>query len=160
MWQWIADYELRWGVEIHSGWMVNAAAMTIRPDGSVRVSYAAQLDEQHARLAVTMMLGVLALGWIGARFRFRFPLPDDSPELRRASERGRRDYRITERWALRYLLPDEVLAQAEREEWEAWQLQEHSGLDAEACERRVLEWRLKRANARPATISLDGPIPF
>lgn len=146
MWQWIADYELEWPVIIRSRWMVNAAAMTIRRDGTIVISYAAHLTPQQARLAVTMMLGVFDLGWPGTHFRVRLPLPDDSPDMRRATERGRRDYRQAERWARRYLLPDHVLDQAEREEWEMWQFEEFCGLDRESIERRVLEHRIKRAN--------------
>lgn len=143
--RWIRDLEESCGLVIRAGWLANDVSLTIGHKRSV-LTYGHKLEEDEPllRLGLYMMIGVLRLKWDGTRFRFRFPLPDDSAEMSAKTARGRRDYRIVERWARRELIPDSLLERASLEEWDNWRLMEASGLDAESCRKRVSEWRANR----------------
>jgi hypothetical protein len=154
------DYEDEHGVVIRPGWILNDVSLTITRKRRL-ITYRSDLAQPIALRAVVTMIEVLRLAWEGTRFRFRYPLPDDDRELAEATARNRRDYRHAERLAIRRLVPDALIAQADREEWEPWQLAEACGLDELTCARRVREWRASRERVVSiAAFAWDGPIPF
>ena len=131
-------YEGEFGITIQPGWIKSDAVLTINRKRTL-ITYRRDLrdsDPGRALLAVTTLIEVLGLEWEGRQFRVRFPLPDDERETAEATARARRDYRKPERLALRRLLPDQLLEEAELREWSMWDLADLSGLDEETCRRR------------------------
>lgn len=153
-------YEDENGMIIRPGWIKNDAVLTLSPARAL-ITYRSDLAKPTALLAVVTLLEVMTLRWPGYQFRLRYPLPSDDYAMAEAVSRRRRDYRQAERLAIRRLLPDGLLEQADREEWEPWQLAEACGLDEMTCARRVREWRASRERVVSiAAFAWDGPIPF
>lgn len=159
-------FEAEYGVDIRPGWIKSDAVLTVNRKRTLITYRRDLLDSAPARalLAVATLIEVLGLDWEGRQFRVRFPLPDDSPETTEATACARRDYRRPERLAIRRLLPDDLLEEAERKDWPMWEIAEMSGLDEETCLRRVREWQESRRRivhiAAYRNVELGDAIPF
>lgn len=104
----------RHDVETRTRWMASDACLTRRPSRPL-LSVSAGADAGQQLPAMATLLAVLDLGWPGRQFRFRYPLPEDGPELRRSLARHRRDYRLPYRLGMRQLVTDGDLEQAARD---------------------------------------------
>lgn len=110
-----ARLEVKYNAEVRPRRLVNDVALTINPAGTCTISYGTTLSKPEAIVGVAMMFGVLELGWPGYQFRFRFPLEDDAPTLKKRAGAMRRDYRVAWRWAGRFLIPDMAIERIQRE---------------------------------------------
>jgi hypothetical protein len=123
-----ARLEAKHNAEVRPRRLVNDVCLTINPTGTCTISYGTSISKPEAVVGVAMMFGVLALGWPGHQFRFRFPLEDDAPTLKKRAGAMRRDYRVAWRWAARFLIPDAAIKRIRREEPDVREVLEELGV--------------------------------
>lgn len=109
------------------------ASLVMRAGPVVLVSLHRRLPATLAREELAYSLGRLALEGP--------PEPGDYLLPERVKRRLSRRAMV---WALARLMPEELVRQAEREEWEPWQLAEAAGVSVEAAALRIELWRQGR----------------
>ncbi|MNL19946.1 hypothetical protein D3C87_1411720 [compost metagenome] len=98
--------------------------------------------------AIAVQIARLVLGHEGRRWRWLDARQD------------RREWTQALRWAAKTLIPDELMVQAEREEWELWQLAEEAGVTERLAGIRMDGWLVNHlVPDRLVAESMDRP-PF
>lgn len=129
--------EAKHNADIRPRPIINDVSMRVSQSGTVVISYSSRLSKAEIILGIAMMFGALELRWPGYQFRFRFPIPDDPPPLKRRSSKARRDWRMAFRWAARFLVTERMLAEVKRDGHEPWVLYESDSIHPEAIAYRV-----------------------
>lgn len=102
--------------------------------------------------AIAIQIGHLVMGSAGRRYRL---LPESLQRLC-----IRKDWCRAEKWAAGVMVPDDVLARAEREEWEPWQIAEECQITERLVGIRLDEWLTNHLAREGEPKILDRPPSF
>lgn len=117
-------------------------------NGFVVLSVRRGLEGPELAEAIAVQIGRLVLGHAGRRWRWTDERQD------------RKEWIQALRWAARTLIPDELMATAERQEWELWEIAKEAGVTERLVGIRMDDWLVNHLIPRQRQAQSSSAPPF